>query len=260
MNTLEIKMLPQIHGAVIYLNRPETYNSISTELAHELLAALDQLERDNDVWAVGLTGKGEKAFCTGADLKERKNMDLNAMKQQRALFVNMFTRVAFFPKPIVAFVNGYAFAGGFELALCCDYIIASDNAMFALTEVALGIIPAGGGTQNLSRLIGKAKAKEFIYTAKRVNAAACKELGIVSHLCGFPELEQVMINYISGMTKNAPLSLQQAKRAINYGVDVDLHTGLMIEAECYNVLLTTKDRDEGLLAFNEKRPPKYIGR
>lgn len=259
MNTLEIKMLPKIHGAVIYLNRPETFNSISTELANELFEVLNQLESNSDVWAVALTGKGEKAFCTGADLKERKTMDLNAMKQQRALFVKLFEKVAFFPKPLVAFVNGYAFGGGFELSLCCDYIIASENAVFALSEVTLGIIPAGGGTQNLSRLIGKSKAKEFIYTAKRLNASACKELGIVSHVYSLPELEQAMSSHIGEITKNAPLAVQQTKRSINYGVDIDLHTGLTLEAECYNVLLTTKDRDEGLKAFNEKRPPEFKG-
>jgi len=259
MNTLEIKYLSQIHGAVIVLNRPETFNSISTELAHELLKALDQVESNGDIWAVALTGKGEKAFCTGADLKERKTMDLNAMKKQRALFVKLFQRVSFFPKPLIAFVNGYAFGGGFELSLCCDYIVASENAVLALSEVTLGIIPAGGGTQNLSRLIGKAKAKECIYTAKRMKAIEAKELGIVSHVYSLPELEQAMNIHLGEITKNAPLAVQQAKRSINYGVDVDLNTGFTLEAECYNVLLTTKDRNEGLMAFNEKRPAEFKG-
>jgi len=259
MNTLEIKMLPEVHGAVIYLNRPDTFNSISTELANELVGVLDQLEGDSNVWAVGITGKGEKAFCTGADLKERKTMDLNAMKKQRALFVKLFAKMTFFPKPLIAFVNGYAFGGGFELSLCCDYIIASENAVLALSEVTLGIIPAGGGTQNLSRLIGKAKAKELIYTAQRLNASAAKELGIVSYIYSLPELEQAMTKHIGEVTKNAPLALQQAKRSINYGVEIDLNTGLMLEAECYNVLLTTHDRNEGLMAFNEKRPAVFKG-
>ena len=259
MNTLEIKLLPEVHGAVITLNRPETFNSISTELARELMEALNQLESNGEVWAVAVTGKGEKAFCTGADLKERKSMDLKAMKQQRALFVKLTERLAFFPKPLVAFVNGYAFGGGFEMALCSDYIVASDNAILALSEASLGIIPANGGTQTLSRLIGKSKAKELIFKARRMKASEAKELGIVSYVYSLPELEQEIINHLGEITKNAPLAIQQAKRAINYGYDVDLHTGLTLEAECYNVLLTTKDRDEGLLAFNEKRPPKYIG-
>lgn len=259
MNTLEIKLLPEIHGAVIYLNRPETFNSISTELAKELLEVLNQLESNSDIWAVAITGKGEKAFCTGADLKERKTMDLYAMKQQRALFVKLFERVSFFPKPLVAFVNGYAFGGGFELALCCDYIIASENAVFALSEVTLGIIPAGGGTQNLPRLVGKSKAKELIYTAKRMHPSTCKELGILSYVYSLPELEQAITYHLGEITKNAPLAVQQAKRSINYGIEIDLHTGLALEAECYNMLLTTKDRNEGLIAFNEKRPPLFKG-
>jgi len=260
MNTIEVKRILDIHSAVIYLDRPDRMNSISTELATELLQALNELEDDPEIWCVALTGRGDKAFCTGADLKERKDMDHMAMKKQRALFVKLFERTSFFPKPLVAFVNGFAFAGGFELALGCDYIIASDNATFALTEVSLGIIPAGGGTQNLSRLIGKSKAKEIILTAKRFDVQEAQALGAVNRVCAAADLEQEMLKELKAITKNAPLALQQAKRSINYGIDQDLHTGLTLEAECYNVLLKTEDRDEGLRAFNEKRPPVYRGK
>lgn len=259
MSVIEIEYLPDIHGAIIYLNRPETYNAISTNLAQELLDAFGQLENDRNVWAVGITGRGEKAFCSGADLKERKTMDLIAMKEQRSLFVKMFERTTFFPKPLVAFVNGLALGGGFELALCCDYIIATENAVFGLTEVALGIIPAGGGTQNLARLVGKNRAKQLIYTAKRLSAVQCKEMGILDTVCSLPELDQVIKKNIEEITKNAPLAVQQVKKSVNYGVEIDLHAGLTLEAECYNVLLNTHDRNEGLQAFNEKRPPKYEG-
>lgn len=259
MSDIEIEYLSDIHGAIIYLNRPERYNAISTQLAQELIGAFNQLEDNPDVWAVGITGRGEKAFCSGADLKERKTMDLNAMKAQRSLFVKMFQSTTFFPKPLVAFVNGLALGGGFELALCCDYIIASENAVFGLTEVSLGIIPAGGGTQNLARLVGKNRAKQLIYTAKRLSAVECKDLGIVDSVCSLAELVQVMKTNIQEITKNAPLALQQAKKSINYGVEIDLHAGFTLEADCYNVLLTTNDRNEGLQAFNEKRPPKYQG-
>lgn len=259
MSAVEIKLLPDIHGAIIFLDRPESYNAISTQLAIELLDAFDQLESNPDVWAVALTGKGEKAFCTGADLKERKSMDLKAMKMQRSLFVKMFNRATFFPKPLIAAVNGFAFGGGFELALCCDYIVASENAVLALSEVTLGIIPAGGGTQNLVRLVGKNRAKELIFTARRLTPTECKELNILDTICSFADLEKTYIEKISAITKNAPLAVQQAKRAINYGVEIDLNSAFTLEAECYNVLLTTQDRNEGLLAFNEKRPPVYKG-
>lgn len=259
MSVIEIEFLPDIHGAIIYLNRPEAFNAISTQLAQELLDAYNQLENDRNVWAVGITGRGGKAFCAGADLKERKNMDLIAMKQQRSLFAKMSERTSYFPKPLVAFVNGVAFGGGFELALSCDYIVASENAVLGLTEVSLGIIPANGGTQNLARLVGKNIAKKLIYTAKRLSAVECKEMGIIDSICPLAELDQVIRKNIGEITKNAPLAVQQAKKSINYGVEIDLHAGLTLESESYNVLLTTNDRNEGLQAFNEKRPPKYQG-
>jgi len=141
------------HAAVIKFNRPQSLNALNTKMAEELVALLEELASENDVWAAALTAAGEKAFCVGADLKERQSMSTEEMRRQRELFVRAFQAVAMFPKPLLAAVNGYAMGGGFEFALCCDFIICSENANFALPEVGLAIIPGGGGTQNLPRVI-----------------------------------------------------------------------------------------------------------
>ena len=258
--TLILEKNSEQHYAIITLNRPENFNAISTQLARDMLAVLSHLEEDDDIWAVILTGMGPKAFCSGADLKERKSMTKYQMIAQRKLFVKMFTAVSFFPKPIIAAVNGAAFGGGFELALGCDWIVASDNAIMALSEVSIGIIPAGGGTQNMSRLIGKQKAKQLIFTAKRLTAAEAKEWGLVAKVVPQAELLEAAKAEVAEITKNAPIAVYQAKKAINYGVDLDLNSGLVLEAEAYNAALYSEDRDEGLAAFNEKRKPVYKGR
>jgi len=258
--TLILEKNPEQHYAIITLNRPENFNAISTQLARDMLTVLSHLEEDDDIWAVILTGMGPKAFCSGADLKERKSMTKYQMIAQRKLFVKMFTAVSFFPKPIIAAVNGAAFGGGFELALGCDWIVASDNAVMALSEVSIGIIPAGGGTQNMSRLIGKQKAKQLIFTAKRLTAAEAKEWGLVAKVVPQAELLEAAKAEVAEITKNAPIAVYQAKKAINYGVDLDLNSGLVLEAEAYNAALYSEDRDEGLAAFNEKRKPVYKGR
>jgi len=182
------------------------------------------------------------------------------MKRQRALFVKAFTAVAEFPKPLVAAVNGFALGGGCEFSLCCDFIIASEKASFGLPEVGLAIIPGGGGTQLLPRVLGRNKAKELIFTGRRLSAGEAYEIGLVNHVVPPEKLLEKAMEIMREITKNGPIALQQAKRAINLGVELDLHTALALEAECYNVCLTTEDRDEGLKAFNEKRKPVYKGR
>lgn len=259
-STLKLELDRENNWALVHFNRPEAMNAISTQLARDVLSLLEYLEDQDDIFAILWTGAGEKAFCAGADLRERRDMTKEAMKKQRAIFVKMFTALSLFPKPIIAAVNGYAMGGGFEFALGCDFIIASENALFALTEVGLGIIPAGGGTQHLPRAIGKQKAKELIFTARRLTGAQAYDWGIVNHVVPGEELMAKGKELLGEITSNAPIALQQAKRSINYGVEMDLVSGLTLEAECYNVCLATEDRDEGLRAFNEKRKPVYQGR
>lgn len=246
--------------AVVSFNRPQFMNALSTQMAADLLAVLEELALDDAVFAAVLTAEGDKAFCVGADLKERKNMSHLEMKKQRALFVRAFTAVAMFSKPLVAAVNGYALGGGTEFALGCDFIIAAENAVFGLPEVGLAIIPGGGGTQLLPRIIGRNKAKELIFTGRRITAAGALELGLVNYVVPAADLMEKTMAVMREISKNGPVALQQAKRAINLGVELDLHTALALEAECYNVCLATEDRDEGLKAFNEKRKPVYRGR
>ncbi len=247
------------HAAVIKFNRPQSLNALNTKMAEELVALLEELASENDVWAAALTAAGEKAFCVGADLKERQSMSTEEMRRQRELFVRAFQAVAMFPKPLLAAVNGYAMGGGFEFALCCDFIICSENANFALPEVGLAIIPGGGGTQNLPRVIGKNKAKELIFTGRRIDARQAEKLGIVNHVVPLSKLGEKTLALLQEMTKNGPVALKQAKKAINFGVELDINTAFQFEAECYQMCLTTEDRNEGLRAFKEKRKPVYKG-
>ena len=255
-----IKLTREGHIAIVAFNRPNAMNALSTQTARDLLAVLEELELDREVFAAVLTAEGDKAFCVGADLKERKDMSREDMKKQRALFVKAFTAVAEFPKPLVAAVNGYALGGGCEFALGCDFIIASEKAAFGLPEVGLAIIPGGGGTQLLPRVLGRNKAKELIFTGRRISAREAYDLGLVNHVVPTEKLMEKALEIMREITRNGPVALQQAKKAINLGLELELHTALALEAECYNVCLATEDRDEGLKAFNEKRRPVYKGR
>ena len=255
-----IKVTKIEHLVVISFNRPEAMNALSTQMAKDLLEILQELDEDCDVFGAVLTAEGEKAFCVGADLKERRTMSREEMKKQRALFVKAFKAVADFPKPLIAAVNGFALGGGCEFSLVCDFIVASENAAFGLPEVALAIIPGGGGTQLLPRVLGRNKAKEMIFTGRRISAKEAYDMGLVNYVVPAEELEQKYKELMDAILKNGPVALQQAKRAINLGVELDLATAFALEAECYNVCLATADRDEGLVAFNEKRRPQYVGR
>lgn len=256
--TLEI--VKENKYAWLKMNRVQAHNALSTQMALDLKAALDMLARDPEVWAVALASNAEKSFCVGADLKERQGMSKHDMFIQREIFVEAFIALLNFPKPLVASVNGFALGGGTEMALCCDFIIAGEKAVFGLPEVGLGIIPGGGGTQNLPRAIGKPLAKELIFTGRKISAEKAHEYGFVNVVVSQDGLQDSVREILEEMIKNGPLALQQAKKAVNYGMNVDLMTGMRIEAESYYICLHSEDRDEGLVAFNEKRKPNYKGR
>ncbi|MGY4793842.1 enoyl-CoA hydratase [Lysinibacillus fusiformis] len=245
---------------LITLSRPEAANAMSVQLLHELSDTLDQINGDPAVRVVLLTGAGEKAFCAGADLKERKGMSDRQVKQIVQLIGATVAKVETLAQPVIAVLNGVAFGGGLELALACDLRIAATNVKLGLTETSLGIIPGAGGTQRLPRLIGLGKAKELIYTARRLNAEEAKHYGIIEYVYEGHEVLEKAQQLALEMAKNAPLSLVQAKVAINQGVEVDLATGLKIESLAYSALIPTEDRLEGLLAFQEKRAPQYSGK
>lgn len=246
--------------ALIMLTRAEAANSLSIQMLHEINETLEAIHYDRSIRAVIVTGDGDKAFCAGADLKERKGMNEEETRKTIALIgktVNHFEALA---QPVIAAINGVAFGGGLELALACDIRMASSTAKLGLTETALGIIPGAGGTQRLPRLIGIGKAKELIYTARRLSAEEAYHYGIIEHIVEPQDLLKQSKELALEIGKNAPLSLVQAKTAINQGMQTDISTGLQIESLAYSRLLNTEDRLEGLKAFQEKRSPVYHGK
>lgn len=246
--------------AVVVFTRAEAANALSVQMLQEINEALEAIHYDRSIRAVIVTGEGEKAFCAGADLKERKGMNEEETRKTIALIgktVNHFESLA---QPVIAAINGVAFGGGLELALACDIRMASTTAKIGLTETALGIIPGAGGTQRLPRLIGMGKAKELIYTARRLSAEEAYQYGIIEHIVEPQDLLEQAKELAREIAENAPLSLIQAKTAINQGMQTDISTGLHIESLAYSRLLHTEDRLEGLKAFQEKRSPVYRGK
>ena len=246
--------------AHLVLNRPEVLNAIDNALAEELGAACEALAADDSVWAIILRGAGERAFSAGADLKARRDFSPEQWSAQRTLFRGMFTKMRTLPQPMIAAVHGFALGGGTELAMLADFIVASDDAIFGLTEVSLGIIPGGGGTQNLPRTIGRNRAKELIFTARRITASEAKEYGLVNHVVTREQLLPTATLIAQDILKNSPFAVRQAKWAIDCGVDRPLDDGLQREHEAYLRAIAADDRREGIAAFNEKRPPQFSGR
>jgi methylglutaconyl-CoA hydratase len=245
--------------AIVTLNRPEAANALSTSLLNELSELLGDLAFRKDIRVVIVTGAGEKVFCAGADLKERAGMNETEVRKTVALIRETINQVEQLPQPVIAVLNGSAFGGGLELALACDIRVAVDTAQLGLTETSLGIIPGAGGTQRLPRLIGKGKAKELIFTAKRITAQEAAQIGLVEYVVPRAQLMEKALEIAGQIAVNAPIAVRQAKLAVNRGLDVDLATGLRLEQMAYEVTIPTKDRLEGLQAFKEKRKPVYKG-
>ncbi|ARK20502.1 enoyl-CoA hydratase [Sporosarcina ureae] len=245
--------------AVILFNRPEAANALSVEMLNELYSALLECRYDGEIRAVIITGAGEKAFCAGADLKERSGMNPIDVRKTVSLIRQTINSIESLPQPVIAAINGVALGGGTELALACDIRIAADTAKFGLTETSLGIITGAGGTQRLPRLIGKGRAKELIFTARRVEAAEALEIGLAEYIVAPDQLMDKALAVAGQIAANGPLAVAQAKFAIDHGYDVELQTGLAIEQNAYEVTIPSKDRLEGLQAFKEKRKPVYTG-
>lgn len=250
------------------LNRPDVANSLNRELLRAIMAACRQIKDDKDTRVVIITAAGAKTFCAGADLAERKGMSPNEVIDYLSLIQAAFRAVEELPQPTVAAINGNACGGGTELTLACDLRMMVEEASLRLTEVKLGIIPGAGGTQRLPRLIGKSRAKELILTARPVGAREALEFGLIHRMvpagtAGDTPLHQELMREARSWAKEiataAPLSLRQAKWAIDNGYDRDLESGLALETKAYLQLLNTKDRLEGLAAFAEKREPVYCG-
>jgi len=247
-------------GAVrVTLSRPEAKNALSRALNLELARIAGELGADAAVRAVLLTGAGD-AFSAGADLKERKGVPAAESGPFIDAISGAIRAWAEMPKATIALVNGAAFGGGLELALACDFRIAADSAVMGLSEVRLGIMPGAGGTQRLARLLGTARAKELVLTGRRIDAARALAIGLVSRVVPAAELERAGQELADELAICAPLSIAMAKRAIDEGTDLPMADALALERRCYDVTLVSEDRNEGLRAFAEKRPPRFTGR
>lgn len=248
------------HIGQITLDRPMAANAMSSRLLTELAECVVKVNNDHSIYSVILTAKGEKAFCAGADLKERKPMNDEETIAMVRFIGKVINDVAAIQVPVIAAINGVAFGGGLELALACDIRIAAHHVKMGLPETSLAIIPGAGGTQRLPRLIGVGKAKQLIYTAQPVQAMEALELGLVEKVCPSDCLLEDAIKMAQTIAKNGPVALKQAKLAIDQGLQTDITTGLHIEHLCYKATIPTNDRQEGLIAFSEKRQAIYTGK
>jgi enoyl-CoA hydratase/carnithine racemase len=247
------------HVLVVTLNRPQVLNALNTQMGKDKLDLWTRLAAEpGTLRCVVLTGAGERAFCAGADLKERDGMSETVWRAQHEIFERAFMALWELPLPVIAAVNGHAFGGGLEIALGCDFIYAAKGARLALSETRLGLMPGGGGTQNLARAAGERRAKELVMTAQPFSAQQGYEWGVVNRVCD-NVLEEALATAHT-IAENGPLAVRQAKKSVHYGLQADLLTGYRFEIEAYNQLIGTEDRKEGVRAFNEKRKPRFKGK
>ncbi len=246
------------HVAELVLDRPDALNAISSALAAELAQKAVALAGDPSVRSVVLSASGDRAFCVGADLKERNDFTDADLLAQRPVFRRAFGSIIDLPVPAIAAVGGYALGGGFELALACDLIVADDGAQFGLPEATVGLVPGGGGTQLLSRRIGPARAADLIFTGRRVGVDDAVGLGIVDRrIAGRGTAREAALELAEQIARNSPAGVRNAKHALRVGVDLPLSAGLDIEDAAWRATAFSPDRVEGIRAFNEKRKPQW---
>lgn len=247
------------HVAELVLDRHHALNAVSTAMAQAIAAAASELAADLSVRCVMLTSSHEKAFCVGADLKERGTMTDADLARQRPLARTAYGGVLALPMPAVAAVDGFALGGGFELALSCDLIVAGEDAVVGLPEVSVGVIPGGGGTQLLTRRVGWSRAADLVFTARRLSAPEAHRLGVVDEVVPAGTARERVLQIAHAIAANSPVGCRNAKRAMRLGLDVDLQSGLEIEDNCWRQTAFSDDRAEGVRAFNEKRAPRWPG-
>ncbi|HLG12995.1 MAG TPA: enoyl-CoA hydratase-related protein [Blastocatellia bacterium] len=245
--------------AIVTVNRPDKLNALNAATRSDILAAFDQLEHDEEVRVVIITGAGEKAFIAGADISEfagKTALQMRAtMKGRRA-----FDAVEDFPKPVIAMINGFALGGGCELALACDIRVASTKAKFGQPEIKLGIIPGGGGTQRLTRLIGEGKAMELCLTGDMISAEEAERLGLVNYVVAPEELEAKTLEIANKMAEMSPVALAMAKKSVKNAARLNLTAGVEAEVDLFAMCFSSEDKEEGVRAFLEKRKPEFTGR
>ncbi|OMO59564.1 Crotonase superfamily [Corchorus capsularis] len=243
----------------VNLHRPEAKNSISVDMARGLRHAFEDIDRDSSARVVMISSSVPKVFCAGADLKERKKMTASEVHSYVNFLRSTFTMIEELPIPTIAVIEGAALGGGLEMALACDLRICGENALLGLPETGLAIIPGGGGTQRLPRLVGISIAKELIFTARRVGGKDALSMGLVNDCVPAGEALPKALEIAREINQKGPIAIRMAKRAINEGLERDLASALELEEECYEQTISTKDRLEGLAAFAEKRKPIYTG-
>ena len=256
-NTLLLEIVNNV--ALLKVNRPQALNALNQEVLFELLAAFQSLEKDDNVRVIILTGEG-KAFVAGADIKEMVSLTAQEARRFSKIGHTVMETMGSIGKPIIAAVNGFALGGGMELALGCDFIYASDDAKFGQPEINLGIIPGFGGTQRLARLIGKAQAKELIYTGQMIGAQEAKELGIVNKVFPAGDLLAAAQKAASTIASKGAWTLRLAKSAIEAGFDLDIKSGCQIEGDSFGLCFSHPDQKEGMTAFLEKRKPAFTSK
>lgn len=246
---------------VVSFDRPDVRNALNTDTCLDLRELFGPLAfTPGELRCIVLTGTGDKAFSAGGDLKERQGMSDDQWRDQHAIIEESAYAVLNSAVPVIAAVNGVAFGGGCELALCCDFIYAARSARFALPEVTRGIMPGAGGTQNLPRAIGERRAKELLMTGRPFSAEEAYQWGMVNAVTEPEELMPTVTEVARHVAANAPLSVRQIRKAVRNGLQTDLASGLMIEVLAYERTISSEDRREGVRAFNEKRAPRFTGR
>lgn len=245
--------------AILTINRPDKLNALGYKVHQEGVAALDELRKDEEVRVLVITGSGEKSFIAGADITEFAG---KTAVSQRAIFQEktLFNSIDEFPKPVIAMVNGFCLGGGCEVALACDLRIAGEKARFGQPEINLGIIPGGGGTQRLTRLIGEGKSMEMILTGDMIDAQTALNLGLVNHVYSAEELETKTMELANKIAEKSPIALQMAKEAVKLAAKSNLDEGLKREVDLFAICFSSQDKEEGVAAFLEKRKPVFTGK
>jgi enoyl-CoA hydratase len=261
METLKLDWDVHTAGlAVLTLNRPTALNAMNTQMMKELLKLFREQAYNDELRCVIMTGAGDRSFSTGGDLKERNGMSNDQWRTQHHLIEDMFEALWSFPMPIIAAVEGFAYAGGCELALGTDFIIAAESAEFAVKEITRGIMPGGGGIHRLARTIGTRRASEMIYTGRAIKAEQAYEWGLVNRIVPTGRALGTALEVAQEIVASAPMAVRAAKVAINRGIDSDSRTAYALDIAAYNVLIGSEDRLEGIAAFNEKRKPVWKNR
>jgi enoyl-CoA hydratase len=246
--------------ATITLNRPDALNAWSKELAQEFLGAMEDARNDESIKVVVITGAGEKAFSAGADIKAMKGMTSLKARELSNMGYKICNAIETIEKPVIAAINGYALGGGMEVSMACDFRIASDKARMGQTEVNIGLIPGWGGTQRLTRLVGKARAKELVYTGKIVDVNTAHQWGLVNMVVSATELMTAVRQFAQELAGKAPVAVRVAKALIEKGAEIDLESALALEREGFGVVASSEDLQEGVSAFTEKRKPAWKGK